>query len=240
MVILYSSLTNFSTIYTFGISKSYAGFPQSLSDPYILPLYTKDYNGRATIEQNDIHGEVNPIFDLDLQLIDYENGGGLIASGLGSVYQTGGVKFFQLSTLHNDMSLRQCLYVGLSAADPINVETPETQQVTKTPEPLARVVQDDFIVPDRYPIEDLENINLRPLFEPKGIEVFKTEPLPPDEDPRTLDFEWLGKYLRVPPSPSDLQGGPSPPGVPFEQCLDLIRSTILDKLAVCRSGVESM
>lgn len=240
MVMVYSSLTNFSTVFTFGLSQSLAGFPQSLSDPYVFPLYSKDNDGNALAEQNDFYGKGLSIIDLDLQSIDYEYRVGSMASGLGSVYQAGGVRFFQLNTLYNDMSLCQCLYVGLSATDPMHVETPQTQQLRKPPKPLARVLMDDFIVPDQYLVDDYEELYLQRFPQLVGNEVVKTQHLPPDEDPRTLDFEWLEKYLRVSSSPSGLDNARSLPGVPFEQCLDLIQSTIMDKLAVRSPRIESM
>lgn len=237
MVVLYSRLTSYSTVFTFGFSQSLTDFPQSLSDPYILSLEARDYSGYTLADQDHSYIKSRPISNLVLTRICYESQTRWTASGLGSRYQADGVKFFNLTTLHNDMSLRQRLYVGLSPTKSIHVESPGHQRRKYPPKSQTRVVdevvENDFIVPHWYPVD------IGPLSQSAESDDVEIKSLSTEEDPWTLDFEWLGKSLRgdLPQDP-DFQDAHS--RAPFEQCLDLIRSAILEKLAARSPGVESM
>lgn len=239
MVLLYSSLTSFSTIYTFGFSQSLAGFPQSLSDPYILPLDSKTSHSLPSEGKNEASDKSNSISSLDLQLIHYKSRAGQTESGLGSFYHTNGAKFFQLIIFYNDMSLYRCLYVGQPLKNIMQVEPPRVQHRAKTPKSFAGVIEDDFIVSDRYSTEDLKclsPVSLSPAA--ADVEAVEIEHLSPDEDPWTLNFEWLDKQLRgFSPKSSEFGSGHT---VTFEQCLDMIQSAMLEKVAVGNPGVESM
>lgn len=240
MVVLYSRFTRFSTIFTFQLSASPVNLPTSVSDPYILPLDEKK-EGDSSASLDYSHRESHSICNLELKAVRYKARDKSNQSELGSRYRECGIRFFQLTLLYSNLHLRQCLYAGFPAAQSIHVQSPQIQRCARLFKNPAKVIDYDFIVPNRYPIENREHLACGSS--PQRIDQKESgaEASVSEEDPWTLNFEWLKNEIeRNTFKSTDLGGPPFSTFAPLEQCLDLMGSAILDKLENRTPGLISL
>ena len=237
MVVLYSRLTSLCTVFTFQTSTSPPGLPLSISDPFILPLSHELSAASTLIQSSHISAQMPSILNLQLKVVEYDIQDGSMTPGLGNQYNEGGVKFYQLLTLLNDLSLHECLYVGQPIGDSTQIQPPEVQKRRKFHDSPARVREDDFIVPNRVSLQSLEGSSLQPT-RPNWNEDKSQNKLASKEDPWTLDFEWLEREIgEHSPRFSRNQGAI---GAPLDECLHSIRSAIINKLSYGPPGIESL
>ena len=229
MVVLYSRLTSLSTIFTFRMPNSPLNVPLSVSDPYLLTLA----DGKFLSEPHGQHGwsgEAPSVSSLELRLAKYKFPKSSTPSGLGALYREKSVRFFHLSTLYSDLSLQKCVYVGQAATDLSHVRMPVVQSRQDIPKTPMFVSEDQFIVPNRVSAQDWEDPNFESERQLGFIDAGEEYRSSIDQDPQTLNFEWLERgiqRLSVRSSNSDL--GISSAGN-MDECLQIMRVATLEKL----------
>jgi hypothetical protein len=195
MVVLYSRLTSLSTIFTFGMLQSPLNIPLSISDPYLLPLVNREYDSNLHSHQRS-SAETTSVSSLELRVTKYEVQKGFNPSGLGALYRERGVRFYQLSIFYTDLSLQQCVYVGQAATDPSHVQLPTAQNredILKTP---MLISEGGFVVPNRVSAEEWIDPNLEPEAVTQLQKKSGRDKSDLDEDPWTLNFEWLEREIQ--------------------------------------------
>ncbi len=237
LVVLYSRLTSLSTIFTFSMSQNPLGTPLSISDPYLLPLA----DSASKSESNDpqqLSEESPSLSSLELRCVEYQSPRRSNPSGLGALYREKSIRFYHLSAIYSDLSLRQCLYVGQKATDPTDVQLPAVQNresIFKTPMFISK---DGFIVPNRVSAKDWEDPNIESG--PRGglerkVGRYKSTT---GEDPFTLNFEWLEREVQSLSGPSSNPNKDDSSGANLDLCLQSIQSTLEDKLQSSTPGLE--
>ena len=228
-VLLHSQLTDLCTVFCFKFITS-QDRAVSASDPYIL---------KAAQEGDANEGKIPPLSNpvrrtvaLILQSLLYGSLYGHPASDLAQRYSEKGVIFFQLSTLYNDLSVSESLYVRSPLEAGFEIDEPNVRtrlEVSKTPLQL----QDDFIVPDGIAHEE--------CFSTKGFETGWRES-PQEltgsnaEDLRTINLEWLVERMRSGLATNQEQ--PEQIIETFESVLGIIEGMIKDKLSSEEAGSE--
>lgn len=238
MVVLYSRLTSVSTVFTFRMSSWPLGLPLSVSDPFLLVLSDESQGTRALISADPILVEQESISTLELNRVEYDALDETVQPGLGNQYREGGIKFYQLSILSNNLSLRQCLYVGQSTTVSMQIECPKIHDPANTCKAPAVVSQDGFIVPNRSAFEERGGSKAYTPVIQHDKNNAEGEAFLSDENPWTTNFEWLERSL----SNTSLAPGmsKSQPQLSFTEALELIRSSILDKLTKGTAGIETL
>lgn len=229
MVVLYSRLTNVSSIFTFRMPQSPLSIPLSISDPYILILPGRQYNSKSHDHQQ-WSGENPSVSSLELRVAKYEFRRGSTPTGLGAFYRENSIRFYHLSILYSDLSLRKCVYVGQAATDSSHVLLPVVQYRQKIYKTPLFVSEDAFIVPNRVSAKDWEDPNLES--EPRlglkkddgGYESTV------DEDSRTLNFEWLAQGIQDLLTRSPTSSANKSSREDLDECLHVIQAATEDKL----------
>jgi hypothetical protein len=237
LAVLYSRLTSLSTIFTFRMSQHPLGTPLSISDPYLLPL-TDSGSKSESNDPQQLSEESPSLRSLELRCVKYQSRRRSNPSGPGALYREKSVRFYYLSTIYSDLSLRQCLYVGQEATDPTDVQLPAVQNresILKTPMFISK---DGFVVPNRVSAKDWEDPNLN--FGPRGGSErrdgrYKSTT---DEDPFTLNFEWLEREVQSLSGPSSKPKIQDFSGANLDQCLQSVQSIIEDKLQSSTPGLD--
>ncbi|KAL9639747.1 MAG: hypothetical protein Q9164_000718 [Protoblastenia rupestris] len=190
-------------------------------------------------EGDENEGTIQPLSNpvrrtvaLILQSLLYGSLYGHPASDLAQHYSEKRVIFFQLSTLYNDLSVSESLYVRSPLEAGFEIDEPNVRtrlEVSKTPLQL----HDDFIVPDGIAHEE--------CFSTKGVETGWRES-PQEltgstaEDLRTINLEWLVERMRSGLATNQEQ--PEQIIEPFESVLGIIEAMIKDKLSSEEAGSE--
>ncbi|MCJ1461715.1 hypothetical protein MMC07_000313 [Pseudocyphellaria aurata] len=237
MVILYSRLTALSTIFSFQMSIAPPGFPLSVSDPFLLPL---SHEGQEDyIPNSDCGSNKEPaITALELNTVQYDTLDDSLPPGLGSQYRKCGVKFYQLTIFNNDHSLRDGLCASQLTSDFTPIQLPRTRYASKT---HSEVIGRSFIIPNRLSLENHENLIISRVSQEHKKGTTTAETVYSDEDPWTLNFEWLErKICEISPRSLAVQVSKYNPATPFDKCLELIRSAIVEKMNDSISGIETL
>lgn len=241
MVILYSSLTAISTVFSFQISIVPPGLPLSVSDPFLLPLIHKGQNRYAPILSHCSSTKQPSVTTLELNRVKYDILDESPPAGLGSQYRECGIRFYQLTILYNDQSLCECLYASQLTSDFTQIQPPRTRKLAGTLKIPTKVVDHGFIVPNRLSPGDFEDFIRPPVSQEQKKGKTAIETLHSEEDPWTLNFEWLERKIsELSPRSSADQVSQYNPRTPFDDCLDLIRSAIIEKVADSTSGIETL
>lgn len=241
MVALYSRLTSFGTVFTFEMSNWPPGLPLSVSDPFLLLFNHQNQDTCALISSDRVSAEKESICTLELKSVKYDVLNESMQPGLGSHYREGGIKFYQLSVLYNNLGLRECLYVGQSTAKPMQIECPRVYKHAEFRKSHAEFLQDNFIVPNQFTPEDWDDSTVYTASLQHDQDDAENEPLLVGEDPWTISFEWLERKIESLSSGSSAaQTLGYQPRVPFNESLELIQSSVFDKLNRSIPGIETL
>lgn len=241
MVILYSRLTALSTVFSFQMSIAPPGIPLSVSDPIYLPLRHEGQDRYNPISSGCVSTKKPSVTTLELNIVKYHALDESVLGGLGYQYREGGVKFYQLTILYNDLSLHQCLYASQLTSDVTQLQLPRIRKLADTHKIPKMVKERGFIVPDRPSLEGYQD-HILPLVSQEHRKTNAgAETLRSDEDPWTLNFGWLEREIsKLSPEPSAAQVLRYKPGTPLDECLELIRSAIIEKVTDNTSGAETL
>lgn len=241
MVILYSRLTTLSTVFSFQMSPAPTGLPLSVSDPFLLPLVHEGQDKYIPIRSSCSSTKAPSVTTLGLNIVKYHTLDDSVPGGLGNQYRENGVRFYQLTILYSDFSLRECLYACQLTSDFTQIQPPRTRELAETRKSSAKATEHGFIVPNRLPAEDYEDLMLPRLSQEHKKGMTNAETLGSDEDPWALNFEWLERKIsRLSPGCSAAQASKHKLGTPFEECLELIRSAITEKVADYAPGIQTL
>lgn len=241
MVILYSRLTSLSTVFSFQISIAPPGLPLSVSDPFLLPMIHEGQDKYIPIRSGHSSTKGPSVTTLELNLVKYDILDDSGPAGLVNQYRESGVRFYQLTILYNDQSLRECLYASQLTSDSTQLQLPRTQKLAETFKTPKKVIEHGFILPNGLSLEDYEDLILPSLSPEHKTRKTTAETLQSDEDPWTLNFEWLERKISdLSPWSSASQVSKYKPGIPLDDCLELIRSSIVEKVTDSTSGIETL
>ncbi len=236
-VLLYSRLTGLTTVYTFQMSPSPSDFPLSASDPYVLRLSNTVNESDEPLAATHLT-QCKTISTLVLKNVEYGLRSTSTPSGPGYHYAKGNVKFYQLSTLFNDLTVQQSLYASAPAGHIRPIRPPDFEvhiELRKS----ALVVEDSFIVPNGGEKSQGPKSHTR-------LKVLRTrEPLMDYEsasdegDPWTLNFGWLERHVQSFGSSSWAIGRTtSPVAQSFDDVLNVIKSVIVDNPTCGEPGIK--
>lgn len=241
MVILYSRLTAISTVFSFQLSIVPPGLPLSVSDPFLLPLIHEGQHRYVSILSRCSPDKQASVTTLELNRVKYDVLDESPPAGLGNQYREGGIRFYQLIILYNDQSLSECLYASQSTSDFTQIQLPRTRKLAETLKIPTKVIKQGFIVPNRLPLGEFEDFIRPPVSQEQKKWKTAIETLHSEEDPWTLNFEWLERKIsELSPRSSADQVSQYNSRTSFDECLDLIRSAIVEKVAESTSGIETL
>ena len=236
LVLLYSRLTDLTTVYTFQISPLTVSIPQSVSDPYILGL-NNAVNTSIELSGATRSNQGKSVKTLVLRNLEYDIRSGTIPSGPGYQYVKGNVGFYELSTLFNDLSMEQSLYASAPTGRSILICPPDFT-IDSQPRRPAYVAKDSFITPDG--ILDIDEPNsYSELNVVRNREHMMGEENVSEEDQWTVNFEWLERHMQsFPPSSCALRRTTSPVVKSFDDVLEAVQSIVVDEPASDEPGIK--
>lgn len=238
MVVLYSRFTGLSTVFTFELSPS--GIPLSASDPYILPSVAQLPLDNISPNLNIPSSAEQPLSSITLRAINYEDQTKSTPSGLGAFYQTKNVKFFQLSILCGDLSLTQCLYAGQPAPGSIPIHSPRFQACPDALEGQAISFAEDFIVPNTSVIDYGNDLSTEIYSESDDTVDATANIWNAEEDPLTLNFEWLERGFESCAVKSSTPNKNKSHSRSLGKCIELVRSATVSMLNTDAPTIKSL
>ena len=224
LVLLYSRSTGLITAFNFHCARSKSNLAPSVSDPYLLPVFSDGLDVLAS--SANLHGShrSSRISTISLKAMKYESPHGSILSGLGQIYFENDITFYQLSLLTNDLALSECLYAEVQTDFKTELCPPNTisrLDIAKTP---AKILS-DFVVPNGYVDRDYEDSSHSYAAEEEESDAESRISLAVlNNDPYTINFEWLEKEIHG--TPTDAH-----PTTPFHEYLDLLQNEIEENAA---------
>lgn len=228
LVLLYSRLTGLTTVYTFQISPLTVSIPQSVSDPYVLSLNSavnisvELFGATQTTQGKSVN-------TLVLRNLQYDIRSGTISSGPGHQYLKGNVRFYELITLFNNLSMDQSLYASVPTGRSMPIRPPDFT-IDSQPRRPAYVAKDNFIAPNGVLDLDEPNSYSNLNVVRNRENVIEEESASEEEDQWTVNFEWLERDMQnFLPGSSALRRTTSPVVKSFGDVLETIRSVIVDE-----------
>ena len=231
-VLLYSRLTDVTTVFTFHYAGSNPELRPSASDPYLLPLPDDHLDILASRKNPHVSHRSSRTSAMVLKVVKFQSPQGSAPSGLGQIYSESGVVFYQLRLLTTDLALLECLYAMVPNDLKAELQPPNMmsrQGDVKTP---ARIV-DDFIVPSGYVDREYEDSLQKPTAEGESDVESRTGPAVHLQDPFTIGFEWLENEIH------DALTVASPTAA-FDESLDAVQNEIEIKLASAVPAIETL
>lgn len=225
LVLLYSRLTGLTTVYTFQILPSPLDLPISASDPYFLGLSNPiDISEKPVIAP--CLTQWKAISSLVLRDVEYNVRPGSTPSGPGLQYAKGNVRFYQLCTLFNDLSIEQSLYASTPAGR-ITLIHPPDFEVQIAPTKSAKIIKNSFIVPHGVSDGKRSYLHTDSSLVHEGERMMGEDSNSDDGDPWTVNFEWLERHIQSFTPSSLTLGRPTSPVVKsFSDLLDIMQSVI--------------
>lgn len=139
--------------------------------------------------------------------------------------------FFQLSVLYNDMSLSECLYFGQTTGNGSSMPIPEIQIYPAHCKAPTRSLGKGFIVPNKNPLNRFNEPKPKGLSSQDDKYATRGRVSHPKEDSRTLNFEIIERKIHEHLFESATYEKSTNSSLkPLDQCLELIRSLILNKV----------
>ena len=162
----------------------------------------------------------------------YEIPQGSTLSGLGQIYFENDVAFYQLSLLTNDLALSESLYAQLPKEFDAELCAPNTisrLEIAKTPAKIFGT----FIVPNGYVDRDDKDSPRNRTTEERSDAENRASPAVLDEDPWTINFEWLE---------TEIYGNltDASPATAFLENLEFLRTEIGDRVASGGPTMETL
>ena len=190
MILLYSRLTKLITGFIF--STSTTQLPQSISDPFLVPVNNGKLGlGSSSIDPED-HNYDQSTSTLILMTVDRVYPTEVSLPGPGCSINRSSA-FYQVFTLCNDLSVNESLYGDLLAREAAPQGTLTAVSHVPPSKSSTRVADDSFIVADRVQSESDEYFRYSYLPSNKFREQ-KHQTYGQEEDPWTIDMEWLSRY----------------------------------------------
>ena len=237
LVLLYSRLTGLTTVYTFQKSPATIGLSQSTSDPYALNL-SNVVDKSAHLATTARPVQQKSISTLMLQKLEYAIRPGYGSSGKGNQYMKGNVRFYQLSTLFNDLSIEQSLYASAPSGRITSIHPPDITLLA-VPKLSAKTAIDRFIVPDGILDEDM----IKSHDESNNIgskeRMIEEDSASGADGQWTVNFQWLERHLHsFAPRSCSLERITSPIAKSFEGVLEILQSVLGHKPNSDESGIR--
>lgn len=218
MVLLYSRLSALTSVYTFKISDSPPGLPVSMSDPFVLPLSHVIQDGPQLNNPTPAISRGRSLSTLEFTKVKYA------AVGKSKFREFG---FFQLSMLYSDMSLSECLYFGRTTRNRASMPIPEIQTYPADGKAPMRPLEKGFIVPNKIPLNRFSKPKPQGLYSHDDRDGTRGRSFHA-EDSWTLNFEIIERKIHDHLSePTTYENSSLKP---LDQCLELIRPLILNKV----------
>lgn len=235
---LYSRLTDLVTVYTFKFSPT-ENRALSASDPYILQLPETGYvstGNRKVITQSG-----RRLANIMLQPLEYGSLYGHPLTEITKRYMDNHVIFYQLNILYNDLALLESLHARSVWSTGFDIHAPGLRTRQKSVKTSTKVSGLDFIVPDNIDLHvSSENIPELDL-----LKMSKGDASPPvsveKEDPYTLNMEWLRQEIQgFTVEQFENEKDEAPARTSFEEALEVIQTSIEEKLSKERQGIDSL
>lgn len=237
IVLLYSRLTGLTTVYTFQMSLPPLDLPFSASDPYILGLGDKVNISNKPVTANHLT-QGKSISTLVLRTVEYDFRSGSMPSGPGHQYAKDSVRFYQLSTLLNDLSIEHGLYASAPAGRVAPIHPPGLK-VRVEPRRSAKVIKDNFIVPNEVLDNKRAVSHTNSLILRNREHMIEEGSTSEEGDPWTINFEWLERHIQsLTPSSLGLIGTIDTVANSFSDILDKIQSAILNDPTSGEPGIK--
>ena len=227
-ILLYSRLTSLVTVYTFQYVHS-QGRAISMLDPYILPLARED-DSRERLESIDDRNR-SSLSTLVLRPLTYGSLTNSAASGLAQQYMDEGCQFYQLTKFNNNLEISERLYVQPPIQPSASLQAPRVR--TRRQEPKTPSMHKEFFfVPDGIVLEETLNVMNDAAFEATSLAL----PKEAEEDPRTINLEWLVQILYNSTVDRDAQGM----NIAIGEALDMIKAAIQSEEIVDCPGSDTL
>lgn len=193
-----------------------------MSDPFVLPLSHIIQDGPQPKQSNPNISKGRFISTLEFTKVKYATVG---------KSKFGEFGFFQLSVLYNDMSLSECLYFGQTTGNGSSMPIPEIQIYPVRCKTPTRSLGKGFIVPNKVLFNHLNEPKPKVLSSQDDKYATRSRVSHPKEDSRTLNFEIIERKIHKHFSESTTHENSTNSSLkPLDQCLELIRSLILNKV----------
>ncbi len=237
LVLLYSRLTGLTTVYTFQMLPSPLDLPISASDPYFLGLGNPvDISEKPVIAP--CLTQWKSISSLVLRDVEYNVRSGSTPSGPGHQYAKGNVRFYQLCTLFNDLSIEQSLYASTPASRITPIHPPDFE-VQVEPTRSAKIIKDSFVVPRGVSDGKRAYLHTESNLVHEGERMMEEDSTSDDGDPWTVNFEWLERHIQsFTPSSLTLERTTSPVVNSFRDLLDIMQSVIANDPTPEEPGIK--
>ena len=215
--------------------------PLSVSDPYQLPLGLAIEPSSQSGKDGDHTQSKLRVLALILSGLKYDVSPRFQSSGPGKKYLDEDIKFYQLSILYNDLSVRESIYAQASGSELYNVSAPTVKSFVRSVKARPKYVNDDFVVPDGFMVDDLQDTGFRHRSTQHSRR--RTKATEGQSDPWTLDFSWLQRSLqkvRTPTVASRSKLGDTPPRLSLEAALEKVSLKIRGRLVVEKVRNETL
>lgn len=218
--------------------------PLSVSDPYQLPLGLAIEPSSQSGKGGDDTQSKLRILALILSGLKYDVSSRFQPSGPGKTYLDEDIRFYQLTTLYNDLSVRESIYARASSSELDNVSAPTAKSFARSVKARPKYVNDDFVVPDGFMVDDSPDIGFRyrAIRHSRNFQR-RTRATEGHSDPWTLDFSWLQRSLqkaRIPTVASRSKLGDAPPGLSLEAALEKVSPKIRGRLVLVKASNETL
>ncbi|KAI9794828.1 MAG: hypothetical protein M1816_002956 [Peltula sp. TS41687] len=196
-LLLYSRYTSHVTVFQFAMHAQRPTLPVSLSDPYNLEgLEGGPFSGNRKLS------------NLVMLPVQYITGSTVEPKGLGRLYMDHDVRFYALLVLGNDLSLGCRLYTSGVTRQGWNEQGQHKDELVKAPnvssrrnkraaKSTTRVIEEVFVVEDEA-VEESDVEEVMPSVNPRNSKAPAGQ-----EDPWTLNWEWLYKLAFLKPQEED-------------------------------------
>jgi len=192
---VYSRSTELATVFTFAVS-SPLRLPQSVSDPFILPLSNVQKEAASGVNEPQIQtqGRIPSTLCMWPLKNPYSSTAG--SDELGEDFSQSALPFYQLFVLYKDLGVSERLYILVG--DGQNLQGKHLAQRTRfnTANNLRSTVRNSFIVPDGFisDVEETDSQNEGSEYEPVRTSGRKRPSAAP-RDSSLLDLKWLATTI---------------------------------------------
>ena len=190
-----SSSTELVTVFTFAESQTMR-IPQSISDPFILPLSNGQETNLLLRDSKDLPCKRQVMSNLYMVPIVCEPTFNADTS-IGSHGLTdSGIRFYQLFVMYKDMSVHEMLYALVKTGHSIQGTIRLSNAVEDEVEAMRKSIPGSFIVPDSFISAEQESTSSEAVSEDRITTSQRgSSSAAISEDPWTLNLEWLAREI---------------------------------------------
>lgn len=215
------------TVFTFRLENSSLEFPTSVCDPYILLARCYPTQSIVSVSTLILRRVAHNVNDNETpELVEHHKD-----------YNDNLTPLYQAFCLCKDLSLHEQFYVDFPPSLDDQINFPKAQNRLRKP---TYKTQDDFIVPDGSSQEVFATAELEQAL--SGIQGAEDDKNPPteQENPWTLNLEWLAELLCSSPDDTPLARRSLAQRISMTQALDLIETEISDSSVPLAPGIVSL